>query len=99
MTATSRSRVVELSKHSSVQVATFYMLVLACTATLFLFVAAPMLDLFFSDFLRSDVIRDGTSVNYQVAENRAVEVVPTGRFSTWALTDPRFATSEPPRVK
>lgn len=99
MTATSRSRVVELSKHSSVQVATFYMLVLACTATLFLFVAAPMLDLFFSDFLRSDVIRDGTSVNYQVAENRAVEVVPTGRFSTWALTDPRLATSARPRAE
>lgn len=99
MTATSRSRVVELSKHSSAQVTTFYVLVLACTATLFLFVATPLLDLFFTGFLRSDVIRDGTTVNYRVAENRAPELVKTGSLSTWALADPRLATSSRPTAE
>lgn len=99
MTATSRSRVVELSKHSSAQTTTFYLLVFVCTAGLFLFVATPMLDLFFSDFLRSDVIRDGTTVDYRVAENRAAELVETGRFSTWALADPRLATSSRPHAE
>lgn len=87
--ATTRSRVVELSEHSSAQVATFVTLAAACSAALFMFVAAPLLDTFFAGFLRSEVIRDGSKVTYRIAENRADEIVETGTFTTWAIVDPR----------
>lgn len=99
MTATSRSRVVELNEHSAVQKLLVGILALVCMVVLFIGVAAPMLDLFFSGFLRSEVIRDGTVVSYQVAENRAVEPVETGTFTTWALADPRLATAERPHAE
>jgi hypothetical protein len=87
--ATTRSRVVELSEHSSTQITTFLVLAAACAASLFIFVAAPVLDVFFAGFLRSEVIRDGSAVTYRIAENRADEVVITGTFTTWAIVDPR----------
>jgi len=89
MAGTTRSRVVELSEHNSTQVATFWFLVVASSATLFLFVASPLLALFFQTFLRSEVIRDGREVSYQISENRADERVTTGLLTTWALVDPR----------
>jgi len=89
MSATTRSRVVELSTHSSFQVVTFYLLALATSAVLYLFVAAPVLDAFFSNFLRSDVLRDGTQVTFTISENRADEVVTTGLLTNWALVDPQ----------
>ncbi len=89
--ATTRSRVVELSEHSSSQIATFVVLAVACSMSIFLFVAAPMLDAFFEGFLRSEVIRDGSKVTYRIAENRADEIVETGTFGTWAIVDPRQA--------
>jgi hypothetical protein len=66
---------------------------------LFVFVAAPVLDLFFSSFLRSAVIRDGSVVTYRVAENRPDEQVETGMFTTWALADPRALAEVRPRAE
>ncbi len=87
--ATTRTRVVELSAHTSRQVLTFCLLAIACSAILFVAVAAPAMDTFFGAFLRSEVVRDGSPVTYRIAENRDDEVVTTGTFSTWALVDPR----------
>lgn len=91
MAATTRSRVVELSEHSSAQIFSFWLLALASSAALFLFVASPLLEVFFENFLRSEVINDGTSVTYRIAENRQDEIVVTGTLTTWALVDPRQA--------
>ncbi len=99
MTATSRSQLVELNAHTSVQLTILYLLAATSILVLFVFVAAPMLDVFFSGFLRSDVIRDGRSVTYRVAENRAEEVVETGTFTTWALADPRTTNVRMPHAE
>ncbi len=86
--ATTRTRVVELSEHTPTQVMLFGVIAISCSILLFLFVAAPAMDAFFASFLRSDVVRDGSSVTYRIAENRDDEIVVTGTFSTWALVDP-----------
>lgn len=99
MTATTRYRAVELSAHSITQRITFLLLAALCIVLLFVFAAAPLLNVFFSSFLRSDVIKDGTIVSYQVAENRPIELVETGMFTTWALTDPRLADSPRPHAE
>lgn len=87
--ATTRNRVAELSEHTPAQVMMFGLAALACSAALFIFVAAPFMDMFFGAFLRSDVIRDGSRVTYRISENREDEIVSTGALSTWALVDPR----------
>lgn len=89
MSATTRSRVAELSEHSSSQVFTFGLLVVACSAVLFFYVASPALETFFGAFLRSDVVKDGTHVTFHISENRADERVETGAATTWALVEPR----------
>jgi len=85
---TTRKRVVELSEHTPTQVMLYGVTAISCSILLFLFVAAPAMDAFFTSFLRSDVVRDGSSVTYRIAENRDDEIVVTGTFSTWALVDP-----------
>ena len=97
MAVTTRSRVVELSSHSPVQIAAFYLLAIGAALTLYLFVAAPLLDTFFETFLRSEVVSDGSEVSFTISENRAVEVVTTGTFSTWALVDPRSIDASRPQ--
>lgn len=89
--ATTRSRVVELSEHSTAQVFSFWLMAGVSAVVLFLFVASPLLEVFFENFLRSEVINDGTAVTYRIAENRQDEVVVTGPLTTWALVDPRQA--------
>jgi len=89
MAVTTRNRVLELSEHTPAQMMVFGLMAISCWAVLFLFVAAPLMDAFFSGFLRSEVVRDGSQVTYRIAENRDDEVVTTGTFSTWALVDPR----------
>lgn len=93
MSATSRTRLVELSEHSPSQIVGFFFLGIMCTVVLFITVAAPVLDAFFASFLRSTVVRDGTVVVYRVADNRADELVETGQFTTWALVDPLHSSS------
>ena len=92
MAATTRSRVVELSEHSASQIFSFWLLAVASAAFLFLFVASPVLESFFENFLQSEVINDGSAVAYRIAENRQDEVIITGELSTWALVDPRQTT-------
>ncbi len=99
MAATTRSRVVELSTHSSTQVFTFYLLAAACTVILFQFVAAPVLGSFFQSFLRSEVVKDGSLVSYQISANRQEEVTETGMLTTWALVDPQTMNASPRRVR
>lgn len=99
MTATSRSQVVEQSTHSTTQRLSFVVLSLLCMGFLFVGIASPLLNMFFSGFLRSEVISDGTIVTYQVAENRATELVTTGPMTTWALADPRLAESSRPHAE
>ena len=101
MAATTRSRVVELSEHSPVQIMFFWLVGIVASASLFLFVAAPALDAFFESFLRSEVIRDGTAVTFSISENRDNEIVETGMLSNWALVDPasRSAYKQPILMK
>ncbi|NQW30957.1 MAG: hypothetical protein HQ472_10655 [Ignavibacteria bacterium] len=89
MSVITRSRVAELSEHSSAQIFIFGLLAVVCSVSIFLYVAAPALDTFFGAFLRSDVVRDGTSVTFHIAENREDEHVKTGKATTWALVEPR----------
>lgn len=89
MVANTRTRVVELSEHRPAQMLVFGLLAISFWVVLFMFVAAPLMDSFFSSFLRSEVVRDGSQVTYRIAENRDDEVVTTGTFTTWALVDPR----------
>lgn len=99
MAATTRSRVVELSQHSAGQIVSYYLLAVVSAIGLFLFVAAPVLDSFFADFLRSEVIRDGTAVSYSISDNRSEELVITTPVTIWALVDPSSTTDRPPRIR
>ena len=99
MAATTRSRVVELSQHSAGQIISYYVLAALSAVVLFLFVAAPALDSFFADFLRSEVIRDGTAVSYSISDNRKEELVTTNPLATWALVDPASTHDRPPRIR
>ncbi len=96
MSATTRSRVVELSAHNAQQVT-----VLAALSATFMWLLLtmgfmPAMDTFFSTFLRSDVLRNGERVVYRIAENRSDDTLTTGTLSTWALveSDPRRAALE-----
>ena len=95
---TTRSRVVELSEHSPVQVFGFVGIALGVATLLFMFVASPLLELFFENFLRSAVVRDGSAVVYRIAENRQDEILVTSPYTTWALVDP-FTVGRLPSVR
>ena len=95
---TTRSRVVELSEHSPVQVFGFVGIALGVATLLFMFVACPVLELFFENFLRSAVVRDGSAVVYRIAENRQDEILVTSPYTTWALVDP-FTVGKLPSVR
>lgn len=86
--ATTRSKVVELSEHTPAQMMVFVVLSVLCAVMLFTMVAVPTVESFFTTFLRSEVVRDGSSVNYRISENRDDEVVVTSRYTRWALVDP-----------
>ncbi len=86
--ATTRSKVVELSEHTPAQMIVFGVLSVACAIALFTAVAVPTVESFFTAFLRSEVIRDGSSVKYRISENREDEVVVTSPYTRWALVDP-----------
>ena len=86
--ATTRSKVVELSEHTPAQVIVFGVLSVLCAIGLFTMVAVPTVESFFTTFLRSEVVRDGSSVKYRIAENREDEVVVTTTYTRWALVDP-----------
>lgn len=86
--ATTRSKVVELSEHSPAQMMVFVVLSVLCAGMLFTMVAVPTVESFFTTFLRSEVVRDGSSVNYRISENREDEVVVTSPYTRWALVDP-----------
>lgn len=89
MSHSSRSTVVELRAHNVGQVVVFFSLSIVCAVLIFTCVAAPVMDAFFGTFLRSAVLRDGTTVTYSIGETRPEEVVTTNAFGTWALADPR----------
>lgn len=93
--ATTRSRVVELSKHSPVQVFSFVIIGLVASVAIFTLVATPILEVFFENFLRSDVIRDGSAVVYRISENRQDEILMTSQYTTWALVDPSIQGNLP----
>ena len=86
--ATTRSKVVELSEHTPVQMIVFGLLSVVCAIGLFTMVAVPTVESFFTTFLRSEVLRDGSAVHYRISENREDEVVTTSPFTRWALVDP-----------
>jgi hypothetical protein len=93
--ATTRSKVVELSEHTPAQMIVFGMLSVICAIGLFTAVAIPSIESFFTAFLRSDVVRDGSSVSYRIAENREDEVVVTSAYTRWALVDPSTSKLAP----
>lgn len=86
--ATTRSKVVELSEHTPAQMIVFGLLSVVCAIGLFTMVAVPTVESFFTTFLRSEVLRDGSAVHYRISENREDEVVTTSPFTRWALVDP-----------
>ena len=86
--ATTRSKVVELSEHPPAQMIVFGLLSVVCAIGLFTMVAVPTVESFFTTFLRSEVLRDGSAVHYRISENREDEVVTTSPFTRWALVDP-----------
>jgi hypothetical protein len=86
--ATTRSKVVELSEHTPAQMIVFGLLSVVCAIGLFTMVAVPTVESFFTTFLRSEVLRDGSAVHYRISENREDEVVITSPFTRWALVDP-----------
>jgi len=86
--ATTRSKVVELSEHTPAQLIVFGLLSVVCAIGLFTMVAVPTVESFFTTFLRSEVLRDGSAVHYRISENREDEVVTTSPFTRWALVDP-----------
>lgn len=95
---TTRSRVVELSEHSPIQIFGFVGIALTVATLLFVFVASPVLEMFFQNFLRSSVVRDGSAVVYRIAENRQDEILVTSPYTTWALVDP-FTVGKLPAVR
>lgn len=86
--ATTRSKVVELSEHTPAQMIVFGVLSVVCAIGLFTMVAVPTVESFFTTFLRSEVLRDGSAVHYRISENREDEVVVTSPYTRWALVDP-----------
>lgn len=91
MSTTTRSKYVELTEHTSQQVALFASLVVGCCVVLMLFVATPAMETFFRSFLRSEVLHDGQKVVYRISENRSEEIIETHTVGTWALVDERSA--------
>jgi hypothetical protein len=96
MSATTRSRVVELSAHNAQQLTVLAVLAAAFMWLLLSVGFMPAMDSFFSTFLRSDVLRSGERVVYRINENRSDDTISTGTLSTWALveSDPRRAALE-----
>ncbi|MBS1560047.1 MAG: hypothetical protein JSS89_00435 [Bacteroidetes bacterium] len=91
MSATTRSKYVELTEHTTQQVALFASLVIGCCVVLMLFIATPAMESFFRAFLRSEVLHDGQKVVYRISENRPDEIIETHTVGTWALVDEKLA--------
>lgn len=91
MSATTRSKYVELTEHTPSQVTLFATLIVVCGVILMLYVGTPLMVTFFHSFLRSEVLHDGQKVVYRIAENRKDEIIETATVGTWALVDERAA--------
>jgi len=93
MTATTRSRVIELRAHNAQQVTILLFLAAVGSWLLLTLGFMPAMDSFFSTFLRSNVLRNGEQVLYRISENRSDDTLTTGALTTWALveSDPRHA--------
>lgn len=87
MTATTRSKVIELSKHEPTQVIIFFVLALGCAWLLLSWVFLPLLSEFFHSFMRMTVVYDGSIASFRLAEDRKEELVETGYYSLWALAN------------
>lgn len=57
---TTREAYIELTEHSSLQVALFLVLNLIGSATVFMYAILPTLELFFGQFLSAQIVHDGT---------------------------------------
>lgn len=87
-----RSQVIELREHTAAQFFVALALSVAAAYCLLLFGFMPVMDNFFSTFLKSDVLRGGEQVIYRIAENRNPDTLTTGTFTTWALVPAGGAT-------
>jgi len=91
MSATTRSKYVELTEHTTQQVLLFVSLIITSCVVLMLYVATPTMESFFRSFLRSEVLHDGQKVVYRISENRPQEIIETHTVGTWALVDEKSA--------
>lgn len=89
--SSSRKEYFELSKHSAVQFLTFGILVFGIAYTLQFYVGLPLMDMFFREFLHTEVIKDGTIVQYQISDDAKPENITTSYITKWAIVDNRFS--------
>jgi hypothetical protein len=87
--SSSRKEYFELSKHSAVQFLTFGVLVIAIAYSLQFYVGLPLMDMFFRQFLHTEVVKDGRVVKYQISDEAKTENITTTYLTQWAIVDNR----------
>ncbi|MBU3741611.1 MAG: hypothetical protein FGM24_04925 [Candidatus Kapabacteria bacterium] len=88
MTPSTRSKAIELHQHNPTQVLLFWTLSIVGVATLFLYVATPVMQSFFGTFLQSKVLMSGERVVYRLSESRPDDTLTTDPTTLWALAEP-----------
>jgi len=96
MTPSTRSKAIELHQHNPTQVLLFWSVFVASAICLMLYVASPLMESFFSTFLRSNVVRNGESVLYRISESRPDDTLTTNDLTLWALSEPTHKRSTAP---
>jgi len=87
--SSSRKEYFELSKHSFVQFLVLGALLVGVAFALQVYVAIPAMDMFFRQFLHTDVIKDGTKVEYRISDEARPEIIQTSYYYKWAIVDNR----------
>ncbi|MBK9247050.1 MAG: hypothetical protein IPM69_02795 [Ignavibacteria bacterium] len=87
--STSRKEYFELSKHSVLQFFVLGALLIGTALVLQLYIAIPAMDMFFHEFLHTDVIKDGSQVEYRISDEAKPEIIQTSYYFKWAIVDNR----------
>ncbi len=87
--SSSRKEYFELSKHSAVQFITFAVMFFGIAYSLQFYVGLPLMDMFFKEFLHTQVLKDGTNVQYQISDDAKAEIIKTSYTNKWAIIDNR----------
>ncbi|MBS1538173.1 MAG: hypothetical protein JST20_10550 [Bacteroidetes bacterium] len=88
--STSRKEYFELSKHSALQFITFGVLLIGISYGLLFYVGLPLMDMFFREFLHTEVLRDGSKVKYQISDDAKIDIITTTYSTKWAIVDNRI---------